>query len=128
MKMDFETIWKNTLEKIVNEYQELRQTHREMSFSGLINGHLIINPFKNDFDRYLEIVGMYDENNKVQFRAWPFEKIGRALIFTDKANALAMAEVLKLQYPGREFTVCEYRATLENRIKKLAEIANLMVE
>ncbi|WNO48699.1 hypothetical protein [Achromobacter phage nyashin_LB6] len=126
MKMDFDTVWKNTLEKCVNEFAALKQLHREMSFSGLINGFMILNPHKNDFDRYVEIVGMYDTTNKVEFRAWPFEKIGRALIFGTREAADAMKAILTLQYPGREFTVFAYRSVLESRMRALADVAEKM--
>ncbi|AKJ71411.1 hypothetical protein RU58_00022 [Achromobacter phage phiAxp-1] len=126
MKMDFETVWKNTLEKCVNEYETLRQLHREMSFSGMINGYMILNPHKADFDRYVEIVGMYEETNKVEFRAWPFEKIGKALIFGTREAADAVKAILTLQYTGREFVVFAYRSVIESRMKQLAEVAEKM--
>lgn len=128
MKMDFETVWKNTLIKCVNEYEKLRETHKHMSFCGLINGFVILNPHKADFDRYVEIIGMYDETNKVEFRAWPFEKIDKALIFGTRASAEAMRAVLTLQYPGREFVVFTYRSVIESRMKGLADIVERMAK
>lgn len=124
MKLEFDEVLKRKFAEIVAKLNDLHLTFDAFKMSGVATMNIVVNLYEGEV-RPVQIIGVFHEGGKVQFRAEREDtKNAEALIYGNRESAEAIREILAYEYRSRTFAVWTVRAWMEHRIKTAYAVYN----